>query len=123
VTTGHALARIYASTIGPVDGVRTLSAATVARATMPRSEGAQVFDFGIPTADARWGEGFQLPSALARPMLGPASFGHDGASGSLGFADPDYEVGFGYVNNRMGVGGVDRANALAASLLDCLRSR
>jgi CubicO group peptidase (beta-lactamase class C family) len=123
VTTGRALARIYASTIGPVDGLRTLTAATVARATMPRSEGAQVFDFGIPTADARWGEGFQLPSPLARPMLGPASFGHDGASGSLGFADPVFEVGFGYVNNRMSVGGADRANAVSAALLDCLRSR
>jgi CubicO group peptidase (beta-lactamase class C family) len=34
-------------------------------------------------------------------MLSPRSFGHPGAGGSLGFADPDTGVGFGYVMNQM----------------------
>ena len=35
---------------------------------------------------------------------GPRSFGHYGAGGSVGFADPDAEVGFGYVMNKMYLG-------------------
>ena len=34
-------------------------------------------------------------------MAGPASFGHAGAGGSLGFADPETGVAFGYVMNMM----------------------
>jgi CubicO group peptidase (beta-lactamase class C family) len=34
-------------------------------------------------------------------MLGPAAFGHAGAGGSLGCADPDRGIAFGYVMNQM----------------------
>lgn len=33
------------------------------------------------------------------PWVGPGSFGHPGSGGSIGFADPDAGVGFGYVTN------------------------
>ncbi|MBV8771892.1 MAG: serine hydrolase, partial [Deltaproteobacteria bacterium] len=32
------------------------------------------------------------------------SFGHPGAGGSLGFADPEARIGFGYIMNKMGSG-------------------
>lgn len=51
---------------------------------------------------SRFGLGFQLTQP-ERP-LGPnaASFGHFGAGGSLGFADPQAHLGFAYVMNRGG---------------------
>ena len=38
--------------------------------------------------------------------MGPnhGNFGHPGAGGSLGFAEPDKRMGFGYVMNQMKVG-------------------
>jgi len=38
--------------------------------------------------------------ALISPS--PRAFGHPGAGGSLGMADPDRRIGFGFVMNKMG---------------------
>jgi CubicO group peptidase (beta-lactamase class C family) len=48
----------------------------------------------------RFGLGFQL--TMPERPLGPSprAFGHFGAGGSLGFADPDARVAFGYAMNR-----------------------
>ena len=51
------------------------------------------------------GLGFWLTQpALREFAMGPneGAFGHPGAGGGLGFADPAARVGFGYVTNRMG---------------------
>ncbi|MGH8354822.1 MAG: serine hydrolase, partial [Pseudomonas sp.] len=54
--------------------------------------------------------------------LGPKAFGHPGAGGSCGFADPEREVAFGFVTNTLGpyVLMDPRAQRLARVLGDCL---
>jgi CubicO group peptidase (beta-lactamase class C family) len=45
-------------------------------------------------------------------MLSSRSFGHDGAGGQVGFADPDLRAGFAYITNRMGGADDQRARRL-----------
>jgi CubicO group peptidase (beta-lactamase class C family) len=96
IATARALAKLYASTIGEVDGIRLLEPATVRDATREQASGHDE----VLLADSRIASGFFLPSTF-KPLMGPSSFGHSGAGGSLAFADPDRQVGFGYVMNRM----------------------
>lgn len=52
--------------------------------------------------ETRFGLGFML--SLPEDQFGPneGSFGHPGAGGSVGFADPNAKIGFGFVPNRLG---------------------
>ena len=98
IATATALARLYAAAIGEVDGVRLLAPATIDRArttVTPQDEPDQVLVFATT-----FGMGF-MTSGMFTPMLGPGSFGHAGAGGSLAFAHPESEVAFAYVMNRM----------------------
>ena len=97
------LARMYAATIGAVDGVRLLNADTVTRTMRYETEGLVApGDFvKLPAASPhRYGLGYQL-TRMAAPMLGEGSFGHDGAGGRIGFAHPQSGVAVGYVCNNM----------------------
>jgi len=62
----------------------------------------------------------QLPNATFG--LGPRAFGHPGAGGSLGFADPEHDVAFGFVTNTLGpyVLMDPRAQKLVRILAGCL---
>ena len=97
------LARMYAATIGAVDGVRLLNAETVERARKWQTQGlTSPGDFAkLPNADPqRLGLGYEL-NRRAEPMLGDGSFGHAGAGGRMGFAHPESGVAVGYVCNNM----------------------
>lgn len=113
IGSARALARLYASLVGPVNGVRTLRAETVARACEVHSDGPDMVLF-LPT---RFGLGYMLPPLLC-PSAGPDAFGHPGAGGSLAFADRRHGIGFAYVMNRMSLAtaGDPRADALVAAL-------
>lgn len=116
VGTARALARVYAATVGEVDGVRLLDDNLLDDATQVQSEGA-TFDGDLQSH--RWGTGFMLDSPPARDMLGPRSFGHDGAGGQHAFADRDAGIGFGFVTNDLRAENDSRANDLVAALRDC----
>ena len=101
-TNGHgnarALARLYGALAcgGAVDGVRLLSPQAIERATVEQVYGEDAI-LGRVT---RFGLGFQI-TMPERPLgPNPRTFGHFGAGGSLGFADPDARLGFGYAMNR-----------------------
>jgi len=96
ISNGRSLARLYAATVGDVDGVRLLSSGTVRKATAEQVNGP---DRTLLTP-TRFGTGFMLPAPGA-PLLSEESFGHPGAGGALGFADARYQVGFGYVQNQL----------------------
>lgn len=96
VADARSLARLYAATIGDVDGIRLLSPSTLEAACRPHSDGPD----RVILVPSRFGVGFGLPPFLS-PACGARAFGHSGAGGSLAFADPDAEIGFGYVMNEM----------------------
>lgn len=115
VTNARSLARMYAATVGEVDGVRLLSPATVEAA---RAE--QVFDVDrVLMSPSRFGSGFMLHHA-GMPLLGESSFGHQGAGGALGFADVEHRVGFGYAQNQLGASLMGEPRT--AALIDALRA-
>ncbi|MEY2473320.1 MAG: hypothetical protein QOK28_2649 [Actinomycetota bacterium] len=96
ITSARALARMYASFVGEVDGVRILDTDIVKQAAHETDTERDL----VMNIQSRFGLGFMLSSAYT-PMFGPGSFGHEGSGGSLGCADPDRELAFGYVMNRM----------------------
>ncbi len=117
ITTARSLAKMYAATVGDVDGVRLFDDDTVAAV---RAEAVNGPDACL-TIDTRFGMGFMLDGEFS-PMLSPGSFGHPGAGGSLGYADPEAKVGYGYVMNQMGGGlaGDPRTIGLNAAVRACL---
>jgi len=96
VGSARALARLYAALVADVDGMRVLEPPTVRAACVVQAEGPDRVIF-FPSC---FGLGFTLQPMLA-PGAGPRAFGHPGAGGSLGFADPEVGIGFGYVTTRM----------------------
>lgn len=114
VATAAALATIWSATVVPTRGVRLLDDAVIAEATRVQSQGPSVFGGEPPYS--RWGYGFQLDSE-ARRYLADGNFGHDGAGGQVGFADPVRRIGFGFVTNWM-MGPEDQR---ATRIFDALR--
>lgn len=113
----RSIARHYAALIGEVDGRRILSAGTVARACEVQSSGPDAV-IGI---DTTFGLGYMLQPTVA-PAAGPRTFGHDGAGGSVAFADPDAGLGFAYVPNqlRFDMAGDPRSHGLLTALYRAL---
>ena len=97
--TARGIARLYGALAcgGSLDGVRLLSPEMIARARTEESNGYDL----VLGETTRFGLGFMLshPGASFGAL---GAFGHPGAGGSLGFADPEARIGFGYAMNKMG---------------------
>jgi CubicO group peptidase (beta-lactamase class C family) len=93
-TTALGLAKLY----GAFARGEALSRTAVDRARAESSSGHDE----ILDVTTRFGLGYML--SVPGEEMGPSegAFGHPGAGGSLGFADPTASLGFGYVTNRLG---------------------
>ena len=123
---GHANARTIARLYGALarggstlDGVRLLRPGTIAAAIVEQARGIDA----VLGMEDRFALGFMLPSPMRPFSPNPRAFGHSGAGGALGFADPDARLGFGYVANRTvfsGRGGDPRWPRLIEAVYACL---
>lgn len=103
IANASSLARLYAALLAPVDGVRLLDGATLARAVRPRTDHLPAptpFDRLPAAGRSRFGLGYELPRP-GLPMLGHGSFGHAGAGGRLAFAQPRTGTAVGYLCTHM----------------------
>lgn len=96
------LARLYAALIGEVDGVRLIRPETMQVAQEVEASGKDTVLLGPAT----WGAThFSLAGGRMWPdFVGHGVFGHPGGGGSVGFADPENGIAFGYVPNKMLLG-------------------
>jgi len=115
------IARIYGALAngGEIDGIRIISRKGIETATIEEVKGDQVdLVLGKPRRFAR---GFVLNT---EGSYGPnhEAFGHTGAGGSVGFADPETNIAFGYAMNQMQVNedDVSRAELLVKATYACL---
>ncbi len=117
----RSVARMYAMLAagGELDGVRIVSKESVVAHSAEQARGTDAI-FGGETRVAL-GYGRSTPGGLS---LGPndEAFGMQGIGGSVGYADPAAEVGFGYAMNQthMEVGTDRRPRALSAALYDAI---
>lgn len=121
IANARGLARIYAALAngGAIDGIRLVSAERLplmrtVRAAAARDQILQVattFTLGFSKS---WGDRALGEGEFA--ILGEHAFGTVGMGGSVGFADGDAQLAFGYVMNRHGAG--IGLNSRGQSLID-----
>ena len=118
VGSARGLARLYAMCISEVDGFPPLLAGdTIAQVTQIQTVGE---DLILPGMSTRYGIVFQ--KADDRLAYGShQAFGHDGAGGSIGVADPWHGISYAWIPRRMSFpGGADsRGLGLARILREC----
>jgi CubicO group peptidase (beta-lactamase class C family) len=121
IANARSVARMYAATIGEVDGIRLLSSAGLDAATRSRTRGIPLWEPFAPLnpAQAELGLGFILGHPLGERSSATA-FGHPGAGGVQGFAIRDRGVAVGYTCSAMhgADGRVDPRHAYLEALLE-----
>lgn len=119
IGTASALARIYAATLQPIDGVKLLSDTTRERARVTVTpEGEADACLVLPST---FGMGF-MTTGFMSPYMGPGCYGHPGAGGSVAFASPENEIAFAFVMNQMdnNLANDPRTVNLCAAVTSCL---
>jgi CubicO group peptidase (beta-lactamase class C family) len=100
VGTARAIAKVYGvfASGGKELGLKERTLSELAADARPPLNG---FYDECMLAEAKFSLGF-MKSSDAMPFPNPTVFGHPGAGGSIGFADPKNGIGYAYVTNRMG---------------------
>ena len=113
----RALATIYGAlgNAGTVDGVSLLSSDAIDRAREIQVDSQDE----VLVMRTRRSLGFMHGVEELGDRRGRAAFGHGGAGGSSGWADPEHGIGMGYTMNRMWEGGFMRPDLFDA----CGKSR
>jgi CubicO group peptidase (beta-lactamase class C family) len=116
VGTARAIARAYSvfASGGKELGLRPETLQELAVPAVPATRG---FYDECMKAEVEFSLGFMKSNANF-PFGNPGSFGGPGAGGSLGFADPQAQIGYGYIPNRKSValGGDPRDVAIRRAL-------
>lgn len=116
VGSARGLARVYGSAVTGSGRPPLLDPDTVAQFGQVQCDGTDL----ISGTTQRFGVVFQKPLPR-RPFAGYRAIGHDGAGGSLGFADPQIGMSFGFTTNRLAPpGGDPRADELALAARECV---
>ncbi|MDH2357274.1 serine hydrolase [Bradyrhizobium sp. SSUT112] len=111
VSNARGLARMYEALAngGRIRGVQLIGKDTLSRIGRVSVASHEDALMAFPT---RFSLGFMKSfdnrklenSDCSSVILGEQAFGHVGQGGSIGFADPECRLGFGYVMNRLGAG-------------------
>jgi CubicO group peptidase (beta-lactamase class C family) len=117
----RSLACIYSATVSTVDGIRLLGDEARDRARTSNTPQGELDSVLIDETD--FGMGFMVYSPYTE-YSGPSSFGHNGAGGSVAFAEVRRELAFAYVMNTMMTvaDGDPRRNRLTAAASLCADS-
>ncbi len=120
-TTARDLGRFYRALLAG----QLLQQSTLDDACRPTSDGERDRHVG---AYIRWSEGFQLGGPRTDPLAvlpmgrrsSPRAFGHNGSNCCIGWADPDRDLVFAYLTDRVPArrDGVRRLSAMADRYLD-----
>lgn len=107
--TAMGVAKVYGALArgGELAAVRVLEADTIDRAIVQQGPGTEPVrgpSTGPGGFSLKFGHGFMLLGSMAPGMPQGRQFGHPGAGGSIGLADPDRKLAFGYVMNQMQMG-------------------
>jgi CubicO group peptidase (beta-lactamase class C family) len=117
IGSARGLATVYASAIGELGGPALLGADTIELVSQQQAWGHD----RVLNADMCFGVVFMKPQP--RMEFGSfRAFGHDGAGGALGFADPLYDLAFGYIPMPMQYpGGADpKSLVLSRTVRSCI---
>jgi CubicO group peptidase (beta-lactamase class C family) len=101
VGTARAIAKAYNSFMAE-GGELAISRGTILELTAPAVPPQHGFHDECLKGEARFSLGFMKPCA-AWPFDHQAAFGHPGAGGSIGYADPEDGISYAYVTNSMGL--------------------
>ena len=102
-------------------GLRQETLDLLAAPAIPPAHG--FYDECLKADGVQFSLGFMKPSTVWA-FGSPSSFGSPGAGGSLGFADPEAGIGYGYVTSQMGtrLTGDPRDAALRQALYSAIQS-